>query len=42
MLRLYPKQVSLKDWTKVTLWPMKHHDEERLHEFFRRIPEEDR
>jgi len=42
MLKLYPKQVSLKDWTKVTLWPMKHHDEERLHEFFCRIPEEDR
>lgn len=42
MLRLYPKTVSLKDWTKVTLWPMTHHDEERLCEFFCRIPEEDR
>ncbi len=42
MLRLYPKQVSLKDWTKVTLWPMERHDENRLHEFFCRIPEEDR
>ncbi len=42
MLRLYPKQVSLRDWTKVTLWPMKGGDEGRLHEFFSRIPEEDR
>ena len=42
MLRLYPKTVSLKDWTKVTLWPMTHHDEERLCEFFCRVPEEDR
>ena len=42
MLRIYPKQVSLKDWTKVTLWPMEPRDEARLHEFFCRIPEEDR
>jgi GNAT superfamily N-acetyltransferase len=42
MLSIYPKTVSLKDWTKVTLWPMKPHDEVRLHEFFCRIPEEDR
>jgi len=42
MLRLYPKQVSLKDWTKVTLWPMDRQDEERLYEFFCRVPEEDR
>lgn len=42
MLSIYPKTVSLKDWTKVTLWPMKMSDEERLHEFFCRIPEEDR
>lgn len=42
MLSTYPKTVSLKDWTKVTLWPMQRQDEERLHEFFCRIPEEDR
>ncbi len=42
MLSIYPKTVSLKDWTKVTLWPMKMSDEGRLHEFFCRIPEEDR
>ena len=42
MLRLYPKQVTLKDWTKVTLWPMKREDELRLCEFFCRIPEDDR
>ncbi len=42
MLGHYPKQVSLRDWTKVTLWPMARRDEERLYEFFRRLPEEDR
>jgi ribosomal protein S18 acetylase RimI-like enzyme len=42
MLHTYPKQVSLKDWTRVTLWPLQPQDEERLYEFFCRIPEEDR
>lgn len=42
MLGHYPKQVSLRDWTKVAMWPMERRDEERLSEFFRRLPEEDR
>jgi GNAT superfamily N-acetyltransferase len=42
MLGHFPKQVSLRDWTKVTLWPMEQRDEARLHEFFCRLPEEDR
>jgi ribosomal protein S18 acetylase RimI-like enzyme len=42
MLGHFPKQVSLRDWTKVTLWPMEQRDEARLYEFFSRLPEEDR
>jgi GNAT superfamily N-acetyltransferase len=42
MLGHYPKQVSLRDWTKVDLWPLGRGDEARLHEFFCRIPEDER
>lgn len=38
----FPKTIVLKDGTKVLLKAMTHTDGEGLHEFFARIPEEDR
>lgn len=42
MLAEYPKEIILKDGTRVTLRPMEHNDEGKLLTFFRRIPEQDR
>lgn len=42
MLENYPKSVLLKDGTPVVLRPMVTADGDRLWEFFRRVPEEDR
>ena len=42
MLEGYPKTVVVRDGTRVTLRPMVKEDEEKLKEFFARIPEEDR
>ena len=42
MLKDYPKEVVLKDGEKVILRPMVKEDEQKLLEFFRGIPEEDR
>ncbi len=36
-----PKEITLKDGTKVTLKPMTSRDREGLHAFFARLPEED-
>ncbi|MFC1572095.1 GNAT family N-acetyltransferase [Candidatus Eisenbacteria bacterium] len=38
----YPKLVSLKDGTEVTLRPMQEDDLDRSHRFFMSLPEEDR
>ncbi len=42
MLRDYPKEVILKTGEKITLRPMVKEDEQKLLEFFLRLPEEDR
>ena len=42
MLRDYPKEVTLKSGEKVILRPMVKEDEQRLLDFFLRLPEEDR
>ena len=42
MLRDYPKEGTLKSGEKVTLRPMVREDEQKLLEFFLRLPEEDR
>ena len=42
MLRDYPKEVILKSGEKVILRPMVKEDEQKLLEFFLRLPEEDR
>ncbi|RMG60176.1 MAG: N-acetyltransferase [Deltaproteobacteria bacterium] len=42
MLKDYPKEVTLKDGTKVTLKPFERKDKEALYEFFVALPEEDR
>jgi hypothetical protein len=41
-LRGFPKQVTLRDQTVVTLRPMVKEDKDRLLAFFRRLPPEDR
>ena len=38
----YPKQVTLRDGTEITLRLMVEEDEDRLLEFFRAVPDEDR
>lgn len=42
MLRDYPKEVTLKSGEKVILRPMVKEDEQRLLDFFLRLPEKDR
>lgn len=42
MLEDYPKEITLKNGEKVVLRPMVKEDEQKLLEFFRRLPEEDR
>ena len=42
MLREYPKKVSLKDGTEVTIRPMVRGDADALFGFFERVPKEDR
>lgn len=42
MLEDYPKQVILKNGEEIIMSPMVKEDEKRLHEFFLRLPEEDR
>jgi RimJ/RimL family protein N-acetyltransferase len=42
MLKDYPKEVTLKDGEKVVLRPMEREDEQKLLEFFKGIPEEER
>lgn len=42
MLRDYPKEVTLRTGEKVILRPMVKEDEQRLLDFFLRLPEEDR
>ena len=42
MLEEYPKEVILKDGSRVTLRPLEHEDAEPLVAFFQRIPEDDR
>jgi RimJ/RimL family protein N-acetyltransferase len=37
----FPKEITLKDGTKVTLKPMTSRDWDALHAFFARLPEED-
>ncbi len=41
-LKGFPKQVTLRDQTVVTLRPMVRADKDGLLEFFRRLPPEDR
>ena len=42
MVTAYPKEVELRDGTKVTLRPMVKEDGEKLFQFFTQLPEEDR
>lgn len=42
MIEGYPKEITLKDGSKVVLRPMVKEDKERLREFFLNLPEEDR
>lgn len=42
MLQSYPKEIMCKDGTPVVLRPLVREDEERLREFFSRLPEEER
>jgi len=41
-ITVYPKQVTLRDASEVTIRPLNRDDEESLAEFFNAIPEEDR
>jgi ribosomal protein S18 acetylase RimI-like enzyme len=41
-LQKFPKEIKLKDGTKVTLRPLKKTDEKNFHEFFLTIPEPER
>src|ERR1043166_3593019 len=41
-LQRFPKEIKLKDGTKVTLRPLKKTDEKSFHEFFLAIPEPER
>ena len=38
----YPKEVTLRDGTRVTLKPFEKKDKESVYEFFVSLPEEDR
>lgn len=41
-LQKFPKKITLKDNSKVTLRPLKKTDEQEFHEFFKAIPEQER
>jgi len=41
-IQKFPKKVTLKSGTKITLRPLKKDDEKAFHEFFKAIPEKER
>ncbi|MCX8092095.1 MAG: GNAT family N-acetyltransferase [Verrucomicrobiae bacterium] len=41
-LQKFPKDIALKDGTRVTLRPLQRDDEKKLHEFFQAVPELER
>lgn len=42
LLQHYPKDIALKDGSRVTIRPLKPQDEQGLHEFFQMVPERER
>ena len=38
----YPKRTTLRDGTELTLRPLRKEDQQALHEYFLRMPPEDR
>jgi ribosomal protein S18 acetylase RimI-like enzyme len=41
-LQKFPKDIKLKDGSKVTLRPLRRQDEKKFHEFFLAVPEQER
>ena len=41
-LKTFPKEIKLKDGSKVTVRPLRRADEKRFHEFFLAVPEHER